>query len=93
MKNNVIPDKFIDSKREHLINVVSAVVTGGITDTITNPFWVHKLIIENKVIKVLKTRIQSEYLHTNTNNYSGIIKGINKIYKQVPSQLRIYGII
>ena len=51
MKNNIITDRFIDSNREYLINFVSAVLTGAITDTITNPFWVKEINIENKYIQ------------------------------------------
>ena len=37
---------------------------------------------------MLRTRIQSEYLHNTTGKYSGIIQGIKKIYKEVSIKLR-----
>jgi solute carrier family 25 folate transporter 32 len=70
VKNDIIPN-YIDPRRTNLINFTSAVLTGLVTDTLTNPFW------------VLRTRIQSEFLHNpNEIKYNGIIQGMRTIVKE-----------
>lgn len=52
----------------HISNLVSAVISGGIGDIITNPFW------------VTRTRIQALILHTNPAPKIGMIQMMRSIY-------------
>jgi solute carrier family 25 (mitochondrial folate transporter), member 32 len=51
-------------------NIVSAVFTGFICNTLTNPLW------------VVRTRIQSQYLHDQPDKYKGLFSGMWKIYRE-----------
>ena len=67
MYNGLDPNKQILSK-----NILAAIATGFICDTITNPLW------------VVRTRIQSQYLHQDpVIKYKGIYNGLNRIYHEV----------
>lgn len=54
-----------------LVNIISAITTGFICDTLTNPLW------------VVRTRIQAQHLHRGTvPKYTGMIDGLTQMYKQ-----------
>lgn len=57
-------------KQQGISNLFSAVFTGFICNTLTNPLW------------VVRTRIQSQYLHEESGKYRGLFSGIWKIYRE-----------
>lgn len=55
-----------------VVNIVSAITTGFICDTLTCPLW------------VVRTRIQAQHLHRGTvPKYTSMIDGLTQMYKQV----------
>lgn len=53
--------------------MLSALITGFIANTVTNPLW------------VVRTRIQSQFLHREETvpKYTGLVPGLKKMCKEV----------